>query len=428
MKPASSAESAQTVALAKVIALHPLASPTDTMTGHPEHPSRRDVAVSAVATRPTPSASRDVALLERRIGPRWPEVPTGLGRPTAALERDLAEGPTRIDTAAVTPAEALGEAWLVADAAAAHAGVLMEEAEVLGEALGASLVGAPLRQVVRVAGAVLDIARTEPAEPSWGDPAHAHLAAVVLDAHGDDLRRAAAVHREVYERFTDGIWGVPKTRLLAGRRGWRLVIRARLRRELAAVSRTGRLPGRLDANLDLLLRARTAREQADQLSPILERHLGRHDHGPLTDVDAALAALRAVRELQDALGDDLDSERLIELLLAEVFVQPEVTGPAMVLHTELQAWAAEVTQLCGGDPWALPAEELERWATRVRSGLRRLSGALGALNALECVPRTIRDLVDDLLLRDHAEESLAALRLAVGEVIDGIRVDQRTGR
>jgi hypothetical protein len=421
VKPACDAENAQTVALAKVIELHPLGPFVEgARAGRPS-------AAPAAPAAPIPSASRDVALLERRVGARWAEMPTGLSRPTAALERDLAHGPTSLDTTRVSPAEALGEAWLVADAAAARADALVEESGVLGEALGALLVHAPLRRLLRIAGAVLDVARTGPAEPAWGDPARAQLASVVLEAHGDDLRACAAVHHEVYERFTDAVWGVPKNRLAAASRGWRLVLRLRLRRELAAVSRTGRLPGSLDTSLELLLRARAAREQADQLAPILERQLGRHHHGPVTDVDAASAALRGVRELHEALGEELDSDRLVGLLLAEAFSQPEVTGPAMALHTELQAWAAEVAQLCGGEPWALPADELAQWAARVRSGLRRLSGGLAALNVLGCTPRTVSDLVDDLILRDHAEESLAALRQAVGEVIDGMR-DHRGGR
>lgn len=350
------------------------------------------------------AAERDAELLRRRLGERWHDLPVGLGRPLAQLERALTAGPTALDTQMTTPAAALGEAASVADAARTHIDDFVAEAEVLGDVLGADLVSMDLRRLEQVTGAVLDLARTEPGDPSWADPAHAATAAVVLDAHGDDLRAGALVHREVLDRFTDAASSISDGRIAAARRRWRFIARWRVRHELALASRTGRI-GPLASSLDLLARERAALARAQLLVPLLERHLGRHHRGILTDVDATRAALAAVRRLQEALGRDLDSARLADLLVAEAFSSLEVAAPALALRAELQAWQAEVARLCGGDPWAVPVSELGSWVDRVTSGLRLLSEGLRAASALAQPPATVRELVDDLLLRDHADEA-----------------------
>lgn len=348
---------------------------------------------------------RDGQLLGRRLGDRWREMPVGLGRPLVRLERALADGPTALDARVTTPAEALGEASAVIEAADTHIDALIDEAEVLGDALGVDLVSIDLRRLDQVAGAVLDLARAEPGDPSWADPGHAAAAAVVLDAHGEELRAGAALHREMLDRFTDAASSISDARLAAARRGWRVVTRWRVRRGLALASRTGHSYGSLESSVDLLVRSREATARAQLLVPLLERHLGRHHRGTLTDVDATGAALAAVRRLQDALGHDLDSARLADLLLAEAFSSLEITVPALALRAELQSWQAEVARLCGGDPWAVPVGELGAWVDCVTSGLRLLSEGLRAASALAQPPATVRDLVDDLLLRDHAEEA-----------------------
>lgn len=380
-------------ALAKVIALRPAVM---SVADADEAPSRRVVL----------DVARDDALLRRRVGERWRELPVGLGRPLVALERALAAGPTALDPTVTTPAEALGEASSVIDAACTHIDALIDESEVLGDVLGVDLVSIDLRRLDQVAGAVLDLARTEPGDPSWADPAHAAAAAVVLDAHGDELREGTARHREMHERFTDTASSISDGRLAAARRGRRLVARWRVRRDLALASRTGRTAGPIESSIDLLERARAASARAQLLAPLLERHLGRHHRGVLTDVDATSASLAAVRRLQDALGAELDHTRLGDLLLAEAFSSMEVTAPALALRAELQSWQAEVARLCGGDPWAVPAGALGAWAERVAGGLRLLSEGLRAAASIGSVPGTVRELVDDLLLRDHAHETL----------------------
>src|SRR3546814_12716324 len=82
-----------------------------------------------------------------------------------------------------------------------------------------------------------------------------------------------------------------------------------MRLRLRSVSRTGRLPGRLSSVTKDVLEARNARVQLSLVHPTLAHHLGELDRGPLTDVDEVLAALRAVRRLQSALGPRLDEAR-----------------------------------------------------------------------------------------------------------------------
>lgn len=369
-------------------------------------PSLPDVAErhGAEGGDPTERRRRGAALLHRRYGDRWATLPSDLGRAAVRLETLLSQGPTALDPETASPDQVVVEAWLVVRAAAAQAGILAEEADVLGEALGADLAALDLRRLDLVAGAVIDLGLVRRGEASWAEPSDADVALVMLDANGPELRRAAEVHRDVYERFTEEVWDVPEARLRTGRQGWRLFARLRLRRELGAASRTGRRSRPLSDDVELLLEARAARVRLAELGPLLQRHLGRHHQGPLTDVDAAEASLEAVVRLQDAMGDHLDVDRLRGLLLADAFTSSEVTNPAMTLHTTLRAWAAEVARLCGGDPWALPAGALGEWARRTGSALPLVAAAVHAMTELGRAPSTLRDMVDDLVLREHLGE------------------------
>ena len=356
---------------------------------------------SAHGEGPTGSGIRDAELLRRRYGDRWSDLPAGLGRPAVQLEALLSKGPTAVDPDTAVPNDLVIEGWLVVRAAAAQASVVTEEAEVLGEALGADLTALDLRRLDLVAGAVIDLGLVRSGEASWAEPSDADVALVMLDANGSELRRSAELHHEIYDRFTEEVWDLPEGRLRAGRQGWRILSRLHLRRDLAAASRTGRRSRPLSADVELLLEARAVRLRLAELAPLLQRHLGRHHQGPLTDVDAIEASLEAVVRLQDALGDHLDVDRLRGLLLADAFTSAEVTNPALALHTTLRSWAAEVARLCGGDPWALPAGALAEWARRTGAALPLLTEATNVMTELGHAPATLRDLVDDLVLREH---------------------------
>jgi hypothetical protein len=366
-------------------------------------PDRSPASAESPPPGPPLDGARAVELLRRRYGARWSELPADLGRVALAAEHLLDRGPTAVRAGSTAPETALREAALTVRAAATHAPVLDEESEVLGAALAAELADLPLRELDRVVGAVLALGVASPAEPAWAAPADADAARLVLDAAAADVRAAADLHRDVYERFTAAVWEVREARLRAGRRRWRFAARWRLRRELAAVSRSGKVPGSLSELSDLLVGARAARQRIADLAPLLDRHLGRHHQGPLTDISTATASLDAVRRLQQVLDGRLDVDRLRGLLEAEAFASPEVSGPALSLRTALRAWQAEVAQLCGGDPWAIRVRDLPGWAARTEAALPALDAARRAVADLGQVPATLRSLVDDLMLREHAE-------------------------
>src|SRR3546814_17599236 len=115
-----------------------------------------------------------------------------------------------------------------------------------------------------------------------------------------------------------------------------------MRLRLRSVSRTGRLPGRISSVTKDVLEARNARAQLSLVHPTLAHHLGELDRGPLTDVDEVLAALRAVRRLQSALGPRLDEARLQRLLLADAFRSDDVMRPAANVRSTIQAWTGDV--------------------------------------------------------------------------------------
>ncbi len=350
------------------------------------------------------AVGRDGALLGRIYGDRWAELPSRLGRVAAGLERLLEQGPMAVDPAQALPESVLANAWLVVRAATVHAGVLDEEAEVLGEALGVPLSGFPLEQVGRIAKAVIALGEAGGGEPTWADPLVAERARLVLDAHGADLREASALHREVYERCTERVWDIRPARLRAGSRRWRVIGQVLLRSDLAAVRRADAPRSSVREMADLISRAAVARQRVIDLAPLLERHLGQRWRGPLTQLVPIVRSQDAVRQLQRALGDHLDVDRLAALLIADAFATDELTQPAKRLAQGLQDWENELAGLCSGNPHALPANELARWAVETGAALGQMSNVLVDMAAHDDVPMPLRDLVDVLLLREHADE------------------------
>lgn len=349
-------------------------------------------------------SDRDADVLRRRYGDRWSELPTHVGRLAANLERLLAEGPTSVDPDTALPADVVAEASIAVRAAFAHAPVLEEEASVLGAALSVQLVDLPVRQLDEAVDAVLGLSDVAPGASGWANPADADAAQLVLEAHGDDVRTGVELHREVYERFTESVWDVRESRLRAGRRRLRLRSRWVLRSQLGSASRSGSVPGGLREMSDLLLRARAARHRLATLEPLLDRHLGRHHQGPRTDVAVALDSLAAVRRLQRVLGDRLDVERLRGLLMADAFRTPDMVLPALNLGGALAAWQASLEGLQAGNSWALPVSKIAAWAGETSAVLPAFATVLGELEASGHPSLPLHDLVDALLLREHAAE------------------------
>lgn len=353
-----------------------------------------------------PDAARAAEVLRRRYGDRWPDLPTNLGRVGVALERLLAWGPTAVDAERTWTDDDAANAWLVVQAAAVHADEIIEESDVLGEALGASLDGLSLRQLDQLVEALVSLSAVGGGAARWADPAAAAAARLVLDAYGDDVRRAADLHRELYELFTEGVWQVRESRLRSGKRRWSLIGRARLRSELTAVSRTGKLSGSIADASALILRARASRSQLDDLGPLLERHLGRYHRGPLTNLDPAVVSLDAVIRLQETIGDRLDVERLGGLLMADAFGTDAVMTSVLRLRDALGSWQAEVEQLCeASDPLVLSADQLRAWAAETRAALIPMIAALCDLTERDHPPVSLRDLVDALVLREHGDQT-----------------------
>jgi hypothetical protein len=254
--------------------------------------------------------------------------------------------------------------------------------------------------------AVLGLHAAPPAEPSWSSPVSAKAAEALLDVCCEDLREGSQTHRAVYAQFTERIWEVPVRRLQHGRRPWRLIARFRLQRAFAASSRTEKTPSSLSEAADLVLEAHAVRDRLSTVAPLLASHLGRYDRGPLTDVDAIRTSLAAVRDLQHALGDLLNADRVARLLTAGAFNDDAVLEPARALSAELHAWNAKVVALGGGRTVAMDATELVRWASLVEEALPAAEIAVTAVGRPGGSGATLRDLAYNLLVRERREEPI----------------------
>jgi hypothetical protein len=347
--------------------------------------------------------ARHARFLQERYGDRWLELPETLGRALVRAEALLASGPVVIDPAA-PPNEVISRARTVARAAAAIGDLARDETEVLEHALGSRLVDLPLHRLSAASDAVLDLSDAPHAEPAWAWPAAAKAADVVLAAHAEEIRDAARLSRSVYDQFTEQIWDVSERRLRRGTRLWRPLARLQLRRSLASASRTMRAPRPLNAVAELVLHANAARAQLTPIASLLASHLGVRDRGPFTDFDAAQASLAAVRDLQAALGDRLDPERLERLLAADAFKNAGVVEPARNLRTALRAWATDVAKLGGNGAFSTSSGELSRWAAHIEHALPTLESAVTVADRLGRRPTRLHDLVDDLLARERFHE------------------------
>ena len=371
-------------------------------------PAAPEAALASISPiRGTPSGAAHLAvepairLLQRRYGDAWIQLPSDAGRPAARTEALLTTGPAPV--ASEAPA-----AQAVASAAHTLAGALVtielvsEAADLLGEVLSGDLIGLTLGELADVAEAVLALRVAPVAASCWAWPAHARASEVVLRTVADDLRACAALQTRMHHTYTDGIWEVTDALLERGSR-WRPVSRRRLRRELAAASRTGRVPGRVAPAAAAVAEARRARQRIVGMAGLLSVHLGEVDRGPLTDVDAALAALGAVRQLQAALGARLLPERLGRLLTADAFRSAEASGPARDIGMATAAWSATAPAADGHDPLAWSVGALEDWCEHLEHDLPHLRAGLDAVAATDATV-ALHDLVDHLLAREHVQD------------------------
>lgn len=349
------------------------------------------------------STDRALAVLQRRAGDRAAELPPALGRAAMRLEALLAQGPTSVDPSSVDPTRAVASAERILKVTATLFDLIGEEEEVLSEALASDLGSLGLNALSEAVEAVLGLSEAPRAVASWGRAAAAEAAEMVLQVAAEDLRAAAGAHERLYQHFTEAIWHVPGTVLHAGLRPWHPISRARLRRELRAVSRTGRVRG-LTATTKEVLEVEAARGRLASMAPLLSHHLAELDRGPLSDADGALAAISAVRRLQAALGDLLDEDRLERLLLADAFRSLDVVGPAVRLRNALRAWGADVKSVEGAEACGLSQAELAQWAAEVSHLLPALIEGHNATERLGISAPTLRAIVDILLVREHVQD------------------------
>jgi hypothetical protein len=352
-------------------------------------------------------------VLARRAGDHSLELPADLGRLLARLEKLLAQGPSAVDTEHVVPALAAEITSLATSAGMITLDLVPTETEVLGEALGVELSGLRLDTLHEVADAVLAVSRAPRAEARWGQPRAAEAAEAVITAVAGDLREATRTHEWLYDHFTDRVWDIPAPLLERGQRFWRFASRARLSRLLREASRNGRLGGRLNRMVTGVAEARLARERVAAVAPLLEQHLGVLHQGPLSDADAALRSVGAVRRLQTVLGDELPADRLSRLLLADAFRSEDVWGPAVNLRTALGAWQHDVDSFGGDGAWALTLGELADWVDEGVVLLPELRAGAAAAEEIGAVATSLRALVDLHLLREHVADLTAAQEAAL---------------
>lgn len=326
----------------------------------------------------------------------------------------LTSGPTAIDPMATDPLNAIDAADRILTVGTAIVDLVDEEANVLGEALACDLRGLRFEQLGEVASSVLALSTAPRATAAWAHPAAAAAAQTVLHVAADDLRDGARSHTELYDRYRDDIWQVPDSLLRAARRRWRLVAHARLRAELRAVSRTGRVPGRLGPAAKQILGARASRDRIESLSPLLAHHLAELHRGPFSDVDAALVAIGAVRDLQAALGELLATDRLEGLLMADAFRSHDVTGAAANLRNALRAWVADVTASPDESAGTMRLTDLATWIAETSHVLPSLKAGHAATVRLDVTAPTLRCLVDTLLLRESVQEMVDQLEQGDG--------------
>jgi hypothetical protein len=372
------------------------------------------------AVRAEVPVHRDAEILDRRVGPGWEGIAANAGRPGLRLEHLVRQAPCGYNPA-ITPAlTAVTRAGHLVHGARTALDLLADEVATLSEGLGADLATLSLDELDAVAASVVSLGNVPRTVPAWGHRAAADGAALVLDLIGPDLRKVAQAHERLYERFTDHVWEVPASRLAAGRRRWRVIARRRLSHELRAASRTGTVPGGLGDVASEIMEVRVMRAELAPVRPLLATHLGSLDRGVLTDVEAAVAALAAVRDLQRALGMLLDDERMERLLLADAFRTGELLVPARSIRTTLAAWSFDVAVAGGRGAFAVDGDTLEAWADEVAMLAPALTPAVEHLGQLRPAA-TLKQAVDAFVLREHlaeiaASEVLGADDLATDEL------------
>jgi hypothetical protein len=111
--------------------------------------------------------------------------------------------------------------------------------------------------------------------------------------------------------------------------------------------------------------------------------------------------VRAVRDLQRALGHRVAPERLSRLLAAAAFRSYDVAGPAVNLRNAVRAWRGDVAAVNGVDVAGMRLDDLATWADDCCDLLPALTHGHTEMIRLGLSAPTLSSLVEALALREH---------------------------
>ncbi|MEY2464649.1 MAG: hypothetical protein QOH64_2787 [Acidimicrobiaceae bacterium] len=345
----------------------------------------------------------DLAALRGTYGPRWIHVPTGYTTSALKARSMLATGVVPVDPDQADPVRLPQELGPFANETRDAAASLLDEVSYLGEALGTDLSGLVLRDLQRLARAILQLSAAPPPNPAWATPTNAHAAAVVLSTLGQDVRAASALHTELYLQFTEEVWELESVQRLPTKPWRRPLQRQRLRADLASVTRSGRPVADLKAALVKLRHTVQLRAKIDASWMTLNSHLGWFAAAGIPDVDGAADSLAALQRLQAILGPRLDPARLYDLGAADAFISDELTVPAQAALSTIETWEARAKVFSAVDPMSSTAVELAQWAVDIAESLGVVLALKDATASLRSSVRTVGQLLDEAILRDRIE-------------------------
>jgi signal transduction histidine kinase len=185
-----------------------------------------------------------------------------------------------------------------------------------------------------------------------------------------------------------------------------------VRAELASASRTGKPPADLKATMTDIQRALALQEDIDASWASLRGHLGWFADALIPDADGATRSLAAIRELQLALNEQVNENRLADLARADAFVTDELTEPATAISETISAWVGLARRFEGPDPMAFAPPELAQWAIVTVQSLDVLDALHEAAEPLGVESRTADQLFDDAIARDRVDQLRSLLGLA----------------
>jgi hypothetical protein len=353
----------------------------------------------------------DAANLRATYGPDWRRVPRGVGERASEARACLAAGLLPVDVKAADPTCVLREIRGFARTSLEMTARVRDYTSILSEVFATDLSSMTFGQLRELGRAVVRLADAPVPHPSWAHPAEARSARVLLLALGGDLSELSTVRRELYDEFSDDVWALPcAMRPQPVDRWWQSPRRQRVRLDLAHATRTGRPPADVKRAVRLLHRSDELKTSIDKVSHAVTRRLGHFADLGLPDIDGATSALSAMEQLCTALADRLDPAIVHDLAVADAFVCPELTKPAIELVLTITAWDLRATRLQAADALSYNAHELEHWVAEAQEALALLAVLRDASARLRSGHRTVDEVFEDAIMRDRVDELCADVR------------------